>query len=314
METRAHHVLIGAFAIGVFLLALGFVLWLSKTGADRQFNDYEIVFDEAVTGLSVGGLVQYNGIKVGEVAALRLAPEDPRKVVARVRLDASAPVRQDTRAKLGLQGVTGLAFIQLSGGAPSSPPLLPTRQVPVPRIPSEESALSKLLASGSDVVTSVNDVLLRVNEILSAENVRHVGKTLENVEQLTSALADQRNDIGVAMRQLTEATSQIKKTLSAINAMADTTNVLLRDDTRNVLKSVQAALVSIDKVAASADSLIDNNRGAIDRFTNQGLRQLGPTLSELHETLRSLKQLSDKLGASDSLLLGRDQPKEYKPQ
>ena len=122
METRAHHVLIGAFTIGVFLLALGFVLWMSKSGADRRYSEYEIVFTEAVTGLSVGGLVQYNGIKVGEVSALSLAPDDPRKVVARVRLDASAPVRQDTRAKLGLQGVTGLAFIQLSGGTPGSAP------------------------------------------------------------------------------------------------------------------------------------------------------------------------------------------------
>ncbi|MEP7042966.1 MAG: MlaD family protein, partial [Dokdonella sp.] len=121
METRAHHVLIGAFTIGVFLLALVFVLWMSKSSVDRKFNDYEIDFSEAVTGLSTGGLVQYNGIKVGEVTQLRLAPDDPRKVIARVRLDASAPVREDTRAKLGLQGVTGLAFIQLSGGAPGSP-------------------------------------------------------------------------------------------------------------------------------------------------------------------------------------------------
>jgi len=314
METRAHHVLIGAFTIGVFLLALGFVLWMSRTGADRTYNDYEIVFTEAVTGLSVGGLVQYNGIKVGEVAALRLAPDDPRKVIARVRLDASAPVREDTRAKLGLQGVTGLAFIQLSGGAPGSPPLLPTREHPIPQIPSEESALSKLLASGSDVVTSVNDILLRMSEILSEDNVNHIGKTLQNIDQLTATLADQRNDIGTAAHQLAEATAQMKQTLTAINKMADTTNGLMREDVRNLLQSTQKALATIDKVAASANGLIDDNRGAIDRFANQGLRQLGPTLSELHETLRSLKQLSDKLGASDSLLLGRDQPKEYQPR
>ena len=314
METRAHHVLIGAFTIGVFLLALGFVLWMSKSGADRRYNEYEIVFTEAVTGLSVGGLVQYNGIKVGEVSALRLAPDDPRKVIARVRLDSSAPVRQDTRAKLGLQGVTGLAFIQLSGGAPGSPPLLPTREHPFPQIPSEESALSKLLASGTDVVTSVNDILLRMSEILSEDNVKHIGQTLQNVDQLTATLADQRNDIGTAARQLAEATAQIKTTLTAINKMADTTNGLMREDVRNLLQSTQKALATIDKVAGSADALIDDNRGAIDRFANQGLRQLGPTLSELHETLRSLKQLSDKLGASDSLLLGRDQPKEYQPR
>lgn len=311
METRAHHVLIGAFTIGAFLLALGFVLWLSKTGTDRRFNDYEIVFTEAVTGLSVGGLVQYNGIKVGEVAALSLAPDDARKVIARVRLDATAPVREDTRAKLGLQGVTGLAFIQLTGGAPGSPPLLPTREHPLPRIPSEESALSKLLASGSDVVTSVNEILVRLGDVLSEDNVRHVDRTLANIDALTGTLAEQRQDVGQILRQLADATSQIKRTLGAIDQMAATTNVLVRDDVRKLLQMMQGMLAHIDRLAVGTDALLDDNRGAIDRFANQGLRQIGPTLAELHETLRSLRQLSDKLGASDSLLLGRDQPKEY---
>lgn len=311
METRAHHVLIGAFTIGAFLLALGFVLWLSKTGTDRRFNDYEIVFTEAVTGLSVGGLVQYNGIKVGEVAALSLAPDDARKVIARVRLDATAPVREDTRAKLGLQGVTGLAFIQLTGGAPGSPPLLPTREHPLPRIPSEESALSKLLASGSDVVTSVNEILVRLGDVLSEDNVRHVDRTLANIDALTGTLAEQRQDVGQILRQLADATSQIKRTLGAIDQMAATTNVLVRDDVRKLLQTMQGTLAHIDRLAVGTDALLDDNRGAIDRFANQGLRQIGPTLAELHETLRSLRQLSDKLGASDSLLLGRDQPKEY---
>ncbi|MBO9664727.1 MlaD family protein [Dokdonella sp.] len=314
METRAHYVIIGAFTIGVFLLALGFVMWMSKSGTDLRFNQYEIEFTEAVTGLSVGGLVQYNGIKVGEVSALRLAPDDPRKVIARVSIDANAPVRTDTRAKLGIQGVTGLAFIQLSGGAPGNPPLLPTKDNPIPRIPSEESALSKLLASGSDVVTSVNDLLLRMNQVLSEENVRHVSATLSNIDQLSASVAEERGNITLVLKQLSEATGELKRTLAAVNTTADTTNALLRDDARAVLQSTQRALASADKVAASAAILLDDNRGAIDRFTNQGLRQIGPTVAELRETLRSLKQLSDKLSASDSLLLGRDQPKEYKPQ
>jgi phospholipid/cholesterol/gamma-HCH transport system substrate-binding protein len=314
METRAHHVLIGAFTIGVFLLALGFVLWMSRSSVDRSYQEYDIVFTEAVTGLSVGGLVQYNGIKVGEVSRLHLAPEDPRKVIARVRLDAAAPVRQDTRAKLGLQGVTGLAFIQLSGGAPTSPPLLPTAGHPVPVIPSEESALSKLLASGSDIVVSANDVLLRMNQVLSEENVGRISATLQHLDQLTGALADQRGDIGVAVRQLAEATTALKKTLATVDALADTTNTLLHDDARALLKSAETALDSIEKVAASAGLLVEDNRAAISTFSNQGLRQIGPTVLELRETLRSLKQLSDKLGASDSLLLGRDQPKEFQSQ
>ncbi|GAA0707481.1 MlaD family protein [Dokdonella soli] len=311
METRAHHVLIGAFTIGVFLIALGFVLWMSKTGSDRSYSDYDIVFTEAVTGLSTGGLVQYNGIKVGEVTRLSLAPDDPRKVIARVRLDASAPVRQDTRAKLALQGVTGLALIQLSGGTPGSPPLLPTSEHPVPVIPSEESALSKLLASGSDIVLSANDVLWRMNQILSDDNVKHISTMLEHADQLSGALANQRQDFGTAIHQLTEATGELKKTLTAVTATANSTNALMQNDVRAMLKSTQKALDSVDKVATSAGALVEDNRAAIGSFSNQGLRQIGPTVAELRETLRSLKQLSDKLGASDSLLLGRDQPKEF---
>ena len=154
METRAHHVLIGTFAILAFLLGLGVVLWLSKTSADREFGYYDVVFTEAVTGLSKGGLVQYNGIKVGEVTQLKLAPDDPRKVIARVRLDSDTPVKADTEAKLGLLGVTGTAFIQLSGGSPNSKPLRPTEAQPVPVIHATESALSKLMSSGTAIVTS----------------------------------------------------------------------------------------------------------------------------------------------------------------
>jgi phospholipid/cholesterol/gamma-HCH transport system substrate-binding protein len=314
METRAHHVLIGAFTIGVFLLALGFVLWMSKSSTDSAWRDYDIVFTEAVTGLSVGGLVQYNGIKVGEVKALSLAPEDPRKVIARVRLDAAAPVREDTRAKLGLQGVTGLAFIQLSGGSPQSPPLLPSKEHPVPVIPSEESALSKLLASGSDIMLTANDIMLRLDRVMSDENLGRVASTLENLDDLTGALADQRGDIGLAVRQLAEATTALKKTLGTVDSMAETTNTLLREDMRTLLQTAQTTLASLEKAADAAGLLVDDNRAAISTFSNQGLRQIGPTVLELRETLRSLKQLSDKLGASDSLLLGRDQPKEFQPQ
>ena len=83
METRAHHVLIGLFTVIVVAAALLFALWLAKSSSDRQFSDYEIVFNEAVSGLSQGSAVQYNGIKVGDVTQLKLDPQDPRKVLDR---------------------------------------------------------------------------------------------------------------------------------------------------------------------------------------------------------------------------------------
>ena len=211
-------------------------------------------------------------------------------------------------------GVTGVAFIQLSGGSPSSPPLKPTPGNPVPVIPSEESALSKLLASGSDIVTSVNDLLLRANEVLSKDNVDRISATLENLKGVTETINAQRDDLGTALKQLASASGELKHTLITLDSMASTTNDLMRNNARQVLEATNRALESVDKVANATNSLIGDNRAAISEFSDQGLRQLGPTIVELRETLRSLKQLSDQLSTSNSLLLGRDQPKEFEPK
>lgn len=314
METRAHHVLIGSFAILAFALGLGFVLWLSKTSADREFGFYDVYFTEAVTGLSKGGLVQYNGIKVGEVAQLKLAPDDPRKVIARVRIDGGTPITKDTVAKLGLLGVTGMAFIQLTGGTPGSEALLPTESNPIPVITAEESALAKLMSSGEDIVTSVNEALLRVGQLLSKENVDHVSVTLQHIEAIASTVADQRGDMATALKQLASASGELKSTLTTLNQMASTTNKLVSEDARAVLQSTEKAIASIERVANSTDKLLEDNQAALSNFTDQGLRQVGPAIAELRETLRSFKQLSDQLGSSNTLLLGRDQPKEFKPK
>ena len=102
METRANFVLIGAFTLLVALGLLGFGLWAAKFSSDRNWQQYQVVFSEAVTGLSVGSPVQYNGIAVGSITDLALDPNDPRKVIAQLRLNASTPVKTDTQAKLAI--------------------------------------------------------------------------------------------------------------------------------------------------------------------------------------------------------------------
>src|SRR5512142_1449768 len=174
METRASYVLIGAFTLLAFLSAFSFVLWIGKLSLEREWDYYDIVFKEAVTGLTVGGAVQYNGVQVGEVRKLSLAPNDPRQVIAHVRLNGDTPVKTDTRARLTLLGITGVTVIQLSGGTPGAARLVAKSGEAAPRIIADESALQSLLASGQDIAISANDVLLRVGKLLSEENMQHV--------------------------------------------------------------------------------------------------------------------------------------------
>ena len=135
METKANYVLIGAFTLITGLALLAFGLWAAKYSSDRTWQEYRVVFREAVTGLSVGSPVQYNGIAVGSITELNLVPDDPRQVVARIRLNSNTPVKTDTRAKLAITSLTGPSIIQLSGGTPQSPALTTVNKDPAPIIP-----------------------------------------------------------------------------------------------------------------------------------------------------------------------------------
>lgn len=314
METHARHTLVGAFTLLVFVMALSFVLWLSKQSGSNSYTDYDVVFDEAVTGLSQGAPVQYNGIKIGEVTHLKLDSRDTRKVIVRIRIAGPSPVREDTEATLGFSGVTGVAHLQLTGGSPQSPPLRPAAGAEAAVIVASPSDLERLKTSGEDVMLNINKTVAQMSELLSAENIAHASSIIGNLDQLVSAVSAQRGDLVQTIRQLAAATAQLRITLGSIDTAARTTDRLVDQDARQTLASMNRTLESINQTIGNANALLTDNRAAVNSFGQQGLRQIGPTLDDLRETLESLQQLSDQLSRSNSALLGNSQPKEFHPQ
>jgi phospholipid/cholesterol/gamma-HCH transport system substrate-binding protein len=307
METRAHHVLIGAFTLVVVVLAVLFALWLGKASLSKQHHYYDIVFTEAVTGLSTGSPVQYNGIQVGQVSQLKLDPKDPRKVLARIQVAADTPIKTDTRAKLGLLGLTGVAFVQLSGGAPNSPMLMPTDSNPVPKIKSESSALTRLLASGSDVVTNLNGILDRLGQIVSQQNVERINSTLQNINQTTSTLAAERDDLRTLIQQAAAASKELNQTLAGANK-------LVNGPALQTLQHAQTAMASLQQTTKTLNDLLTENQDSLASGM-RGIDQIGPTLRELRSTLRDIHQVTSQLQANPAgYLLGRDHPAEFTPK
>ena len=312
METRAHHVLIGLLTVIVVTAALLFALWLARSSTDRAFADYEIVFNEAVTGLNQGAAVQYSGINVGSVTRLQLDPQDPRKVLARVRLNADTPVRTDTHAKLVLTGVTGLAIIQLSGGSPGSP-RLPAQPGKLPVIVADPSPLAELLANGEDLMTNINEVAARANQLLSDDNMQKVARTLDHLDRTTGAIAAQREDIRDLLRQLAQASRTANATLAQTEQLVRQTTSLIHQQGHATLDSAQAAMASLQHATASIDRLLADNRPALDSGL-KGLNDLGPAVHELRRTLDTLHTISRRLENNPAAyLLGRDKVKEFKP-
>jgi phospholipid/cholesterol/gamma-HCH transport system substrate-binding protein len=312
METRAHHVFIGLVTVLVVAGALLFGLWLTKSSVDDTFKDYQVVFNEAVSGLSRGSAVQYNGIKVGDVTTLRLDPEDPRRVLARIRLSADTPVKQDTQAKLTLAGVTGNSFIQLTGGTPQSPELK-GKNGKLPVIVASPSPISRLLNDSSDLVTNINLLLHNANQMFSEDNIGRLSNTLANLEQTTGVFASQKGGITQAIEQLGEVGKQASATLAETQTLMRNANGLLGTQGKQAFGSAEQAMQALAESTATINSLLKDNREAIDDGA-QGLNQLTPAIRELRETLNALKGISRQLEADPSgYLLGRDNNKEFQP-
>src|SRR6202022_4712347 len=116
MEIRAPFVVVGAFVLAAIAAVFGFVYWLHNTGGLGPRASYHVQFDGSVPGLLVGAAVLFNGIRVGEVTDLGLAPDNPRRVNATISVSTAAPGRSDTRVGLEFQGLTGVPVITLEGG------------------------------------------------------------------------------------------------------------------------------------------------------------------------------------------------------
>jgi phospholipid/cholesterol/gamma-HCH transport system substrate-binding protein len=312
METRAHHVLIGLFTVIVVTAALLFGLWLAKSSVDTEFKDYEIVFNEAVSGLSKGSAVQYSGIKVGDVVTLRLDPKDPRRVLARIRLGGDTPIKEDTQAKLALTGITGTSIIQLSGGTPQSPTLR-GKDGDLPTIIASPSPIARLLNDSTDLMAGVNALMNNANQMFSSENVERISKTLEHLEQTTGTLADQRGDIRQAMQQLGAIGKQATATLEQTAALMRNANGLLSDQGKQMFGSAEQAMKSLEQSSATINTLLTDNQDSLNSGM-QGLNGLAPAVRELRDTLTSLRAISQRLEANPSgYLLGSDKNKEFTP-
>ena len=305
METRAHHVIIGLFTLLAGAGAIFFAIWISDANTSKDYRNYTVVFREAVTGLSRGSAVQYSGIPVGDITDLTLDPADPRQVLARIRVSDSAPVTQDTKARLTFTGITGNSVIEVVPGDPQSP-RLESSEGKEPLIYSVPSPISSLLANGEDLMTNINQLVISARNMLSDENAERIASTLESIEAAAGSLSSQGDDVKALVGELTLASQQASELMGNVNT-------LVNDQGRQALNSAEQTLESIARASETLENMLQDNSEA---FTNgmQGLGQLEPAINELRGSLGALRSITRRLEDNPArFLLGRDTFEEYEP-
>src|SRR3981189_2281142 len=204
MKTRASNLMIGSVTLAVIAAALVGFLGFKKIHGIRQQGPLRIVFEGSASGLHKGGSVNFDGIHVGEIKSLKL--DHPRKVVALVMVDNSAPIRKDTVVGLEFQGLTGIAAISLVGGAAAAPP-----------VPLDEDGIPTLTADLSEI-ESIRDTLHNVDRILF-DNRARPRDALLSFETYTASLASRGGAIDSIMGKADGAFENFDSAMTQIDSI-----------------------------------------------------------------------------------------------
>jgi phospholipid/cholesterol/gamma-HCH transport system substrate-binding protein len=294
METRANYVLIGAFVLLAAAALMLFTLWIAGTPLNRSYSTYDVVFEGPVNGLTEGGEVRFNGIKVGEVRRLSLDRQDPNRVIARIQVDSQTPVRTDSVAQLNFLGITGVTFIQILAGKPDQPLLKSEDFRAPPVIRTERTALDELFQGGQDLLTVTGDAINRVNAALSEENVEHVTAILVNVRKVSDKLA---RDGGVidsmqsALNSLDKAAISIQTTSNSVNAAVENVD----EDVAQLVADASEAVKNLRPAVEDARRAMEGVNKAVAQINRDVTPAAGRTLDQLASTAGDLSGLMIRL-------------------
>jgi phospholipid/cholesterol/gamma-HCH transport system substrate-binding protein len=309
MERRANYALVGMVTVGLTVGLFAFIVWLAGFSFNKHYDVYDVVFIGPVRGISEGGEVHFNGIKVGEVTKLSLDPSDPNRVIARARLTAGVPVRVDSYAILEPQGITGVNYIQITGGTQGRPLLkdaTPRGQVPV--IHSEKSTLADLLEGGGTVLQRAVETLDRVNRLLSDQNIRHISDTIDDFKAMGDELRERRAIIADAQKAIQDA----DETAQSINQLAKSSDRLVNTDGKRAMADLADAAEDLKATSRQARAMLAKLDGPTSDFATTGLPQLSATITSLQQTSKSLDSLARELQQSPQGALSKAPAKELK--
>ncbi|MBK7280593.1 MlaD family protein [Candidatus Aalborgicola defluviihabitans] len=298
MEDKLNPAIVGAFVLVLGAALIAGVLWLAAgMGGQKSYFSYRSVLAESVAGLNVDAPVKYLGVDVGKVRSIAIDPQNSRQVMLGFLIERGTPVKQDSEAVLKAQGLTGIVYVELSGGSPGSPALLPTREEPVPLIPSKPSLSTRLENVLGTVLAGLDQMSGNLSAVFDADNRLALKTILSDTASLTTVLAQQKEAIraGVADAARTaHLTAQASAQLDPL------------------LKRITAASVALENTAQTVDQVgkqwgttADAATGGLQQIRSETLPELSRLVAELNQLSSSLRQLTEQTKRTpSSLLLG----------
>ncbi|MDO9372077.1 MAG: MlaD family protein [Gammaproteobacteria bacterium] len=296
MEDKVRFAAVGIFVLALSAALIGSVLWLSSGNSYRKDYDvYQTYMKESVSGLNLNAPVRYHGVEVGRVQKIALAPGNGEQVQLTLAIERGTPVKEDTVAVLQTQGLTGIAFVDLTGGSRDSPPLRQQAGEKYPVIKTGPSLMTRLDSALTALLTNLNRTSENLNALMDEDNRRAVKTTLADIKVLSSTLAARSAAIDSSLT-------------NAARTMENTAR--LSEELPQLAQRVQRSADAFDRMAnevaragTSASGVFDGARTDVQQFTGETLPEVHQLVTELRDLTGSLRRFSDQLEQNPSTLL-----------
>ena len=185
MESRAYALITGLFVLGIAGCIVVWANWLAKVPVSR--TSYHVISTVPVAGLNPEAQVRYRGISVGRVSSIALDGKDPRRILVNIEVDSNIPITRGTYAQLGVEGITGIAYVHLLDNFKDMQPAVkgPDGFVDLPLKPSFFDAISD---DAEGTMRDARELMASLNGLLTPENRKRIAGTLASMEHVSASL------------------------------------------------------------------------------------------------------------------------------
>jgi phospholipid/cholesterol/gamma-HCH transport system substrate-binding protein len=306
MEERAHAIIAGLFTILLIIAVIAAYWWLSGTGSER--NDYYVVSDQPVTGLNAQATVKFRGVSVGQVSSIEFDPINPLSILIKISVDKKLRLTRGAYAQLKLQGLTGLAYIELNDSGKNSQTLALAEEGKE-RIPLNTSDMDNLIDSGKQLAERSR--VLVENSIRLVEGGRKLfeQRNIERIEQILTNLDQATRELKPLLASVTQASQRVNGMFSEEHQQ----RVLsIADHANDALRQVEPLVQDMRRAAAGFHDLsaqLQRSGSEIsDRINDETLPRLNQLTIQLTQDAKHLDTLMQELQQNpQSLIFGKPQ-------
>ena len=289
------------------------VLWLASGGnLQKKYDLYQAIVAESVAGLNLNAPVKYNGVDVGKVQNIHLDPENPERVQLLFAIERGTPIKVDTVAVLKTQGLTGIAYVELDGGAKNAAPLVATGQQKYPVIQTKPSLSTRLENILTTVLAKLDNTSSNIDSLLSRENQQAFKSILADIAIVSKTIASHKAEIDKGIVNAARAADNTARATQKLNPIVDKIEPVI-DELNMTIAQINRSALAIEKAgneaaiaSTSAGKTVASVGANFDRYSTETLPEVQRLLAELNELSTSLKRLIEQTELDPaSLLRGR---------